>query len=581
MIPKLSQPLRLHHLPLLMDVLRRIKLLDVIDATVRDDPRSKVSTSDCVAVMLSAIYIGAHDLYGVRERLERYDMQTIMRDPGFSIHDFPEERLAKAMDDLWETGPEKLMFAIAAQVIAAFKLDTRYFRFDTTSLTCFGAYENEDDLLSGDGELPPWITYGHSKDHRGDLKQILYGMMLTGDGGIPVFGEVIDGNSSDTAAAAAFFGRVRQLVADPRDVVCVADCKSWSGNVLTMIQREKMRLLSRLPRNHKVHGEIMAKPWKPEGTLAIPNHRRRSAPAERYEYMGFDVDCPFTIIHPEADGQPEKKERITVPARAVRVYSSALHKRKIKTLARIRKRDERNAKTFIREAQKRAYACEEDAKRAAERDEIAQRRTTLNVTTTLSHHSGKYARGRGRPSKKAEPGIKQPHWRISYAITPVADDVATKRLEMSATFVIIRTRNDGWTLSDRDMISRYKGQYYNEHGFSWLKSGAAMNPIFLKTPHRVAALGFIYCIGLMVWSLIQRSVRAYLGEHHRTLPYHRGRRGKTITTRFIFELFQNVLSQRVTMPDGAVHHVVHGLSAHAARACRGLGTQLRVFRHVA
>jgi len=142
-----------------MDVLRRIKLLDVIDAIVHDDPRSKVSTSDCVAVMLSAIFVGDHDLYGVRERLERYDMPTIMRDPGFSIQEFPEERLDKAMDDLWAAGPEKLMFAIATQVITAFRLDTRYFHFDTTSLT-----SNIPHILSGISRASP--SLGRLKNSR-------------------------------------------------------------------------------------------------------------------------------------------------------------------------------------------------------------------------------------------------------------------------------------------------------------------------------------------------------------------------------------------------------------------------------
>ena len=107
-----------------MDVIRRIRLLNVISTVVTDDPRSKVTTGDCLAVMLCAIYSGAHDLYGVRERLSRFDMATIMQDPEFSIDEFPEERLAKAMDDIWKAGPEKLMFAIASQVIAAFRLNS-------------------------------------------------------------------------------------------------------------------------------------------------------------------------------------------------------------------------------------------------------------------------------------------------------------------------------------------------------------------------------------------------------------------------------------------------------------------------
>lgn len=580
MIPKPSAPLRLHHLPVLMDVVRRIKLLDVIDATVRDDQRSKVSTSDCIAVMLCAVFSGDHDLYGVRERLSRYDMATIMRDPGFNIEEFPEERLAKAMDDIWTTGPEKLMFAISQQMISAFHLDTRYFHFDTTSLTCHGAYETLDDLMSGEGDLPPWMTYGHSKDKRPDLKQIMYGMMASADGGVPVFGEVLDGNRSDTAATAEFFAKIRHLVEDPRKVVCVADCKGWSGSVISMINANSMRLLSRLPRNHGVHSEIMDRRWIPQGKLQSAQSRSKSKSPETYEYMGMDVTASFTINHPEAPGQPKHKEVISVPARAVRVFSSGLLKKKISTLKRIRKREQNKVTVFIRDAQKRAFACEEDAKRAAKRDVEAQKSVTFDLQTAVVHQAGAYARGRGRPPKKTEPGIDQPHWRIRYKVILIDDAAAAKRLHAAATFVVIRTKTPGWEISDVEMIQRYKGQYHNEHGFSWLKSGAALNPLFLKTPHRIASLGFTYCLGLMVWSLIQRTTRAYLKENKMVLPYHRGRKGAKISTRFFFELFQNIMSQSLTMPNGDTYHYIHGLTSHAARACRSIGTKMSAFKAV-
>jgi transposase len=294
--------------------------------------------------------------------------------------------------------------------------------------------------------------------------------------------------------------------------------------------------------------------------------------------MGCDVVCPFTVSYPTEPGKPDRKEYFTVPARAVRVFSSALLAKKIATLARIRVRDQRAAQTFIRDATKRAYACEEDAQRAAKRDGEAQQRTTLNLTTSIKYQEGPYQRGRGRPRKHAEPGILIPHWRIIYTVVPVDDAVAKQRLVAAASFIIIRTATPGWTITDVDMIHRYKGQYHNEHGFSWLKSGAALNPIFLKTPHRIASLGFIYCIGLMIWALIQRTVRANLNDTKRTLPYHRGRKGTNISTRFIFELFQNVQSQHLAMPDGVIHHFVHGINGHAARACRALGTKLIIFK---
>src|SRR5580698_6037716 len=114
---KLSPPKRLFHLPVVMDVIRRMKLIGIIDKVVKEDPRSIVSTGDCIGVMLCAIFSGAHDLYRVRERLDRYDMKTIMRNPKFDIERFPEERLAKALDDIWHAGPDKLITSIAVQLI--------------------------------------------------------------------------------------------------------------------------------------------------------------------------------------------------------------------------------------------------------------------------------------------------------------------------------------------------------------------------------------------------------------------------------------------------------------------------------
>jgi len=563
-----------------MDVIRRMKLLDIIKKMVKDDPRSIVDTSDCVAVMLCAIFSGSHDLYRVRERLSRFDMMTIMQNNQFNIENFPEERLAKALDDIWEIGPDRLITAIAVQLIEAFSIETDYFHFDTTSLTCYGAFEIEDDLQTLAGDMPPKVTYGHSKDRRPDLKQILYGMMVSSDGGVPVFGQILDGNQSDNISTALFFARVRSLVEDPRKVACVADSKGWCGRVLALIQDQGMRLLSRLPRNHGVHRSIMTMEWKPIDRIEIPNKRRKDDPPEIYEFFGSDIEETFTVLEVGKDGKETNTRILTVPARAVRVFSSALLKRKLSTLTRIRKRELRQAKVFMRDRQKRAFACDEDAKRAAIRDRREARYITLDLHASVVHHDGVYRRSRGRPPKNKEPGISVPHWRIVYHTTDVDENISKDRLHDSASFVIIRNRQKGWNISDKEMIMRYKGQYHNEHGFSWLKSGAVMNPVFLKTPHRIGSLGFLYCVGLMIWTIIQRTVRKGLQKTGQMLPHYNRRMTSNITTRFIFELFQEIQSQILTHADGRRELFVHGITNHNSRACRCIGTKLSVFRPV-
>ena len=219
-------PQRLCHLPLVMDVLRRSRVLETIDHAIGQHALSEVSTGECVAVILAGVFVGAHSLWRIRDRLAPYDMVTIMQDPGFDLARFPEERLAKALDDLHRFGLDRLMSGLALEVIRQHALDTRFLHFDTTTLTFYGAYEREGlDSMSDGINPPPKVTFGHSKAHRPDLKQVLFGSLVTADGGVPLMGKVMDGNMADSVAAAEFFGRVRELVSDPREVCLVADSK--------------------------------------------------------------------------------------------------------------------------------------------------------------------------------------------------------------------------------------------------------------------------------------------------------------------------------------------------------------------
>lgn len=578
-------PQRLCHLPLVMDVLRRTGLLTIIDTAIRDDRRSKVSTSDCVSVIMCSVFMGHHDLWRMADRLGSYDMATIMRDPGFRLAEFTEERLAKALDDLYRAGLDKLMTALALQAIEQFRIGTDFLHFDTTSLSFYGAHEREDFASMSDGISPPapLIVHGYSKDHRPDLKQIIFGSLVSSDGGVPLFGKTLDGNSSDNAAAAEFFTRVRSLVRDPREVCCVADSKGWCARVLAVVQGEKLRLLSRLPRSHRLHREIMAKPWVSPERIERPAESASREP-DFYEILGFDVDEELTVERlPEDPMQRVRRETLTVPARAVRVFSSALLRQKVATLTRTREREARTAVKLVRDWQARAYACADDAQRAAERHCAESEFITLNLTACINAIDGPFKRGRGRPRKTPEPALAASHYRIVYTATPVSDEISAARLHCHATFILIRTRTKGWTIDDAELIERYKGQYHNEHGFSWLKSGSGakgINPIFLATPTRIASLCFLYLVGLMLWNLIQRTVRMNLKKSGQGLPYRRNKPSDRITTRFLFELFPRVQTVPFTVGGGPTVKKLVGVSDIITLACSVLGTRLDAFSPV-
>lgn len=579
-------PKRLCHLPLVMDVFRRTGMADVIDHAIGQDPRSSVSTSECVGIILSGVFVGAHSLWRLRERLDPFDMHTIMQDATFDLVHFPEERLAKALDDIYLADPNKLMTAIAVQAIEAFSIDTSYLHFDTTSLSFYGAYEKEDPFTGLEGvEPPPRVTYGHSKIKRPDLKQIMYGMMVSNDGGVPLLGKALDGNASDSIAAAEFFGKIRGLVEDPKQVCCVADSKGWCGRTLDTIHSEGLRLLSRLPRSRSVHATIVNNVHGPVVSMCAataPNGSRKSAAALAaiYEYIGCDIDETFSYRFTDDAGVTHTRT-LSIPARAVRVFSSALLHTKIKTLKRTAIRENRTAHKKIGLWQYAAYACEDDAHTSAQRHIASLSWATLDIAYTVSQHHGPFQKPRGRPPKAPTPVVTgENHWRVAYTLNSVSDTIQQQRVRRQATFVLIRNRVDGWNISDEDMIRRYKDQYRVEHGFAWLKSGADINPAFIHTPHRIAALCFIYCLGLMIWNLIQRTVRKNLKQWGKGLPYHRNIPSHNITTRFLFELFPTLGTLNLPNEKGDMEKRLLGYTDIHDLACRALEASPQIFTPV-
>ena len=54
---------RLCHLPLVMDMLRRSRVLTTIDHGIVQHRLSLVSTGECVAVILAGVFVGTHSLW--------------------------------------------------------------------------------------------------------------------------------------------------------------------------------------------------------------------------------------------------------------------------------------------------------------------------------------------------------------------------------------------------------------------------------------------------------------------------------------------------------------------------------------
>jgi hypothetical protein len=81
-------------------------------------------------------------------------------------------------------------------------------------------------------------------------------------------------------------------------------------------------------------------------------------------------------------------------------------------------------------------------------------------------------------------------------------------------WVVLATTVRPGTSSDAEIVRAYRDQTTTvEPGFRWIKNPAAISPVWLEKPKRIAALAMLTVVGLLVYALIQRQVRQYLLLH--------------------------------------------------------------------
>jgi len=85
---------------------------------------------------------------------------------GIKAEDLNDDCLGRTLDWLYEHDVTRLFAGIAYKAREKLSITSRLVHVDTTSFAVSGAYEIEPEA-----EVAISITYGHSRDHRADLKQ--------------------------------------------------------------------------------------------------------------------------------------------------------------------------------------------------------------------------------------------------------------------------------------------------------------------------------------------------------------------------------------------------------------------------
>lgn len=113
--------------------------------------------------------------------------------PGLTRASLHADRFGHILAALFAATLNQGFSAIALKALEVYSIPTPWLHQDTTTIALYGAYKDEPQPPKA-----PRPAYGHSKDGRDNLQQVLLRLGGSGAGGIPLRLGIRDGKRSDS-----------------------------------------------------------------------------------------------------------------------------------------------------------------------------------------------------------------------------------------------------------------------------------------------------------------------------------------------------------------------------------------------
>ena len=513
-------------LPLVNAILDRLRVDHLLASAV--PAGGKLPPAQALGVLLRNIVLNDREpIYTHQEWVRRAEPSLVGIAPEKTglIND---DRVGRALDRLFLADRAALLTELVLRTVREFSVDLGQLHNDSTTLTLTGEYRSADGR-EVHGRPTLVATYGHNKDHRPDLKQLLFVLTVSADGAVPVHYRAMDGNTNDSVTHIPTWETLRQL-AGRKDFLYVADCKLCSKATLTHIDKQGGRFITVLPRNRREdrwfrrYVQTHDPPW--EEALRRPNPRRKSAPEDLWKVAeaalpskeGYRIVWVFNSLMAQEDSE-SRQARIEKAYIGIERLQTKLQGKRCRL--RIRER--------VQEAADRILA-ESGAQRWA-RVEIEERKEPVWRQEN-----------RGRPGASTR-YLRKERLRFSVACR-VKDEVVVADERSDGMFPLITNCRD---LSLKQILEAYKFQPKLEKRHEQLKSVQDIAPVWLKNIGRIEALLFVYFIALLVHALLEREVRkAMAREKIDRLPlYPEERECRYPSTERILDLFAPLQRHRL------------------------------------
>jgi transposase len=361
--------------------------------------------------------------------------------------------------------------------------------FATTSRSVWGDYE-----CAASQDMPCRVTYGYSKEKRPDLKQFVLSTRWV-DRAVPIWGKPEDGHASDKTRKTTLVSEIAQLLAhygvQPGAYISIADAALVTEDSLAAL-RDPL-FITRLPATYSACGRVLAEAvarnqWTEVGLLAQtqPTQHR---PGTFYKVAEGDI-----TLYGKA-------------YRAVVVHSSSQDQRRQKPLERELQASYATLEAAVHEAARQEYCCHADAAAAAAKLRALQ--SAYHWVAVDVQECPTY--GPGRPSTQQPRGGKALRYGLQVTLHERAEVIARKMQETGGCVLLTKVPPAGELAHKAgDILRAYKEQHGIEQNDGFVKEPLIVNSLLLKKPERIEALGLVLLLALLLWRLVERTLRVHV-----------------------------------------------------------------------
>lgn len=473
---------RIGELPLIHEIAQRINLRDILYEFIPLQCNEEMPTVETLMLLIYNLTTGKYPLYELDEWVKELNLGSIGLSSYKETINFTDDRFGRALDKLFEVDRASLMTKIVLAVVKVFNVELEQIHNDSTSIKAFGEYSKKSSTGLE-------FKKGKSKDHRPDLKQLVYSLTISHDGAVPIHYKTYPGNRNDDSTHIETWTMLTQIF-QKKDFLYVGDCKLCTDRQLSHIVSHHGRVVTVIPENWK---EVSA--FKDSLRMEKKNkteiwRREHDDDEKTVYYYVFDEKCytnnrgyriHWIMSTDRREEDYEKRERLLSKAEAeLRTLLLQINKRNLKTEEAIHKK------------------CEEILKK---------RQASRFLNVEINKTSVEYLKARKRRDKVIEVKTTKTEYTLSWSRN---DNALKQEKNVDGVFPILTTDPD---ISPKEALLAYKYQPNLEKRFSQFKSIHNAAPIFLKNIERVEANMFLFFISLILQSLLEREVRSKMADY--------------------------------------------------------------------